>query len=95
MFKYEVECRVNNKLGIHARPSLLIVKRALAETNDKGGIFLKRKDDGRVASASSITEVMVLGASFNVELVVYTNDKRYKEGVDKVAHLISNMQNFE
>lgn len=95
MSQYKKECEVKSKQGIHTRPSILITELVIKETNGQGGIFIKRKDDGLVTDASSITSMMIMGANVGVELVVYTNDKRYKNGVDKVVNLILNMPEFE
>lgn len=94
MFKYEKECKVGNEKGIHGRPSNLIVSLANQMTGG-GGVFIRKKENGNPISASSIMSVMSLGAVKGTELVVFTNDRRFKDAVDKVAELILNMQNFD
>jgi phosphocarrier protein HPr len=66
------EITVENKLGLHARPSALLVK---AATKYRSDFFIEK--DGMKVNAKSIMGVMMLAAEFNSKLVLIA------DGVDE------------
>jgi len=70
------EITVENKLGLHARPSALLVK---AATKYRSEFFIEK--DGMKVNGKSIMGVMMLAAEFNSKLVLIA------DGVDE-AYLL-------
>lgn len=66
------EITVENKLGLHARPSALLVK---AATKYRSDFFIEK--DGMRVNGKSIMGVMMLAAEFNSKLVLIA------DGVDE------------
>jgi len=66
------EITVENKLGLHARPSALLVK---AATKYRSDFFIEK--DGMKVNGKSIMGVMMLAAEFNSKLVLIA------DGVDE------------
>ena len=66
-----------NRLGLHARPSAMLVERASSFESE---IFLER--DGLKINAKSIMGVMMLAAEKGVELTIYA------EGPDEEAAVV-------
>lgn len=66
------EITVDNKLGLHARPSALLVK---AATKYRSDFFIEK--DGMKVNGKSIMGVMMLAAEFNSKLVLIA------DGVDE------------
>ncbi len=94
MALYEVKCKVVNSLGIHARPSSLIVKAAtkhVAINSQK--VFISK--NGVRSDASSLMSVMMLVAEFDQELVVSTDIDSLHKAVDDVVDIIKRMKEFD
>jgi len=70
------EITVENKLGLHARPSALLVK---AATKYRSDFFIEK--DGMKVNGKSIMGVMMLAAEFNSKLILIA------DGVDE-AYLL-------
>ena len=84
--------QVINELGLHARPSSLLVKKA---STFKSEITLEK--DGCVSNAKSIMSVMMLAAAYNsiLEMIVKGPDEKeaakaiedlFKKGFDECYH---------
>jgi phosphocarrier protein len=94
MALYEVKCKVVNSLGIHARPSSLIAKAATKHVAvNSGQVFVSK--GGVKADSSSIMSVMMLGATFGEELIVFTNVDSLHEAVDDVVDIINRMKEYD
>jgi phosphocarrier protein len=92
MATYKKEVTVTNPLGIHARPSSLIVKEA--ERLQIKEVFITRKDKPeQKVNPGSIMGVMMLSAHLNTELVIFTEREDMHEKIDELAKLIGS--NFE
>jgi phosphocarrier protein HPr len=72
-----LEITVENKLGLHARPSALLVK---AATKYRSDFFIQK--DGMRVNGKSIMGVMMLAAEYNCRLTLVA------EGVDE-SYLIN------
>jgi phosphocarrier protein HPr len=70
------EITVDNKLGLHARPSAMLVK---AATKYRSDFFIEK--DGMKVNGKSIMGVMMLAAEYNSHLILIA------DGVDE-AYLI-------
>lgn len=61
----EKKVRVQNKLGLHARPAALLVKTA---NKFKADVFLTR--ESQVVNGKSIMGVMMLAANYGSEIIL-------------------------
>lgn len=86
----EREVEVINTLGIHARPSSLIVQTALKYTST---ITLKNKDV--VADAKSIMGIMILAAGYGSKIIVQAEGDDEQSAVDAIAALFEQKFNEE
>ena len=89
MSVYSKEVVITNPLGIHARPSTLIVKKATELGNH--GVFLEKKNwPGMKADPMSIMPIMMLAASVGETIIVSTkeNSDQARHAVDALAELI-------
>ncbi|MBN1433475.1 HPr family phosphocarrier protein [Candidatus Fermentibacterales bacterium] len=75
---------VPNRLGIHARPAALIVRRASVFRSD---VRLRFGSDE--VNAKSIMGVMTLAAGKDSQLVVIAEGKDEKDAVDAICELVS------
>lgn len=98
----EKKCLVSNPLGIHARPSALIVtlvRKELTKLGFKdfdGKIFIRRDNASCFkCDASSIMDIMMLAAVQGTKLVVFCDNHKFKGVVEALAKLINEMENFE
>jgi len=78
------EITVENKLGLHARPSAILVK---AATKYRSDFFIEK--DGMRVNGKSIMGVMMLAAEFNSKLVLIA------DGVDEAYLLDEIMKLFQ
>jgi phosphocarrier protein len=86
----EKEVEVINELGIHARPSSMIVKTAL---KFKSSIFLVKS--GAEADAKSIMSVMMLAATSGSKVTIRAEGDDEGEAVNAIAELFKNKFNEE
>jgi len=86
----EQEIKVINKLGIHARPSSMIVQTAM---KFKSSINLIK--DGANADAKSIMSVMMLAAGQDSVVTVRVNGADEKEAIAAIAALFAQKFNEE
>lgn len=87
---FEQTITVINKLGIHARPSSLIVQTAM---KFKSGITLIK--DGASADAKSIMSVMMLAAEMGSNVQIKANGPDEKDAVAAIVLLFANKFNEE
>lgn len=78
----EREVEVLNSLGIHARPSSLIVK---AAQNFKSKISVVKS--GASADAKSIMSVMMLAATCGSKVIIRASGVDEEQAVDAIARL--------
>jgi phosphocarrier protein len=76
--------KINNKLGLHARPAALLAQTA-AKFESKVSII----KDGRVVDGDSILGIMMLAAEFGSEITVMVNGKDEKEVIKKIDELFA------
>lgn len=75
--------KVGSSVGLHARPAARLAQ-AVEET---GVEFIIRKGDD-TADASSVLEIMTLGAKNGDEVIIETEDDGAAAQLDKIAALI-------
>lgn len=78
------EITVENKLGLHARPSALLVK---AATKYRSDFFIEK--DGMKVNGKSIMGVMMLAAEFNSKLVLIADGVDETYLLDEVTKLFA------
>lgn len=86
----EKEVKVINRLGVHARPSALLVQTA---TKFKSEVHL-HKGDLRV-NAKSIMGVMMLAAEMGSTITIIAEGEDEKEAVEALIQLFANKFNEE
>jgi phosphocarrier protein len=86
----ELEIKVINTLGVHARPSSKIVQTA---NRYKSKISLCK--DGTAADAKSILHVMMLGANYDSLVTIRASGEDEKEAADAIAALFEQKFNEE
>ncbi|MCJ7645324.1 HPr family phosphocarrier protein [bacterium] len=74
--------RINNKLGLHARPAALLAQTA-AKFESKVSII----KDGQEVNGDSILGIMMLAAEFGSAITVVINGKDEKEAIKKIEEL--------
>ena len=84
MFMIERNFRINNKLGLHARPAALLAQTA-AKCDSKVSII----KDGQEVDGDSILGIMMLAAEFGSEIIVIINGKDEKETIKKIEELFA------
>ncbi|HRY83710.1 MAG TPA: HPr family phosphocarrier protein [Candidatus Cloacimonadota bacterium] len=75
--------KVKNKLGLHARPSALVVK---AATKYRSEFFIEK--DGMKVNGKSIMGVMMLAAEYGSELELSANGVDEQYLLDELCELI-------
>ncbi len=83
MAQQERTLRLVNKLGLHARPAVNLVK---ATEGLKCSVRLKM--EGMDVDGRSIMEVLMLGAPYGSELTVVTDGKHSEECMKRIADMI-------
>lgn len=86
----EQEVEVINELGIHARPSSMIVKTALTF---KSSVTLIKS--GAQADAKSIMSVMMLAATHGSKVIIRASGDDEAEAIGAIAALFKNKFNEE
>lgn len=84
MIMIERNFRINNKLGLHARPAALLAQTA-AKFDSKVSII----KDGQEVDGDSILGIMMLAAEFGSEIIVIVNGKDEKETIKKIEELFA------
>jgi phosphocarrier protein len=73
---------IQNRAGIHARPSAVIVQKC---KDFKSNIYLE-KDNDRI-NAKSIMGIMTLGATYGTEIKIIAEGEDEQEAVDVLVKL--------
>jgi phosphocarrier protein HPr len=73
---------VTNRHGLHARPSLIIVK-----TVQKYDAQVTIHRNGQIVDAASILDLLSLGATQGTELVLSAKGRQAEEVLDALVHL--------
>lgn len=89
---YVKKCTVNIKKGLHARPSALIAVEAVKYSDHEKVFIRKVNDNQEPAKAGSVMDLLVLSASYKIELEVYSNDDSAAATVDNIADFINNLR---
>jgi len=76
--------RINNKLGLHARPAAL-----LAQTAGKFDSKVSVIKDGQEVDGDSILGIMMLAAEHGSEITVIVKGQDEKEAIKKIEELFS------
>jgi phosphocarrier protein len=74
---------IQNKFGLHARPSASFVQTASRFQSD-----IKVEKDGQVADGKSILDLMTLAAPFGTSIVVIANGEDAQDAVSALGALI-------
>ena len=88
--KVERTVKIQNKLGLHARPAAVLVK--LANKFDSNIFIIK---DGVEANAKSIMGVLMLAAECGSEVVIRAEGNDAKEAVKELAALVEYKFGFD
>lgn len=84
---YLREVVVVNILGIHARPSYMIVNKANALMIE--GVFIKKASEpDQKIDPRDIMSLMSMAASQGTEIIVFTENEEMRGAVDALAELI-------
>ncbi|MFO7660873.1 MAG: HPr family phosphocarrier protein [Candidatus Cloacimonadaceae bacterium] len=78
------EITVENKLGLHARPSALLVR---AATKYRSDFYIEK--DGMKVNGKSIMGVMMLAAEFNSKLILIADGVDETYLLDEITKLFS------
>jgi len=76
--------RINNKLGLHARPAAL-----LAQTAGKFDAKVSVIKDGQEVDGDSILGIMMLAAEYGSEITVIVKGQDEKEAIKRIEELFS------
>ena len=76
---------ISNRLGLHARASASLVRRAIQFTSQ---IELLREDNGQTADGKSILSVLLLAASQGTNIVVKATGSDEQRAADALAELV-------
>ena len=74
---------IQNKFGLHARPSASFVQTASRFHSD-----IKVEKDGQVADGKSILDLMTLAAPFGTSIIVRANGEDAQDAVTALGTLI-------
>ena len=81
----ERRVKVGSKVGLHARPAALLAKAAAAQSV----AITIRKDDGPPVAASSVLNLMTLGAMHGDEVVLAAEGAGADTALDEIAAMIT------
>jgi len=76
--------RINNKLGLHARPAALLAQSA-GKFESKVSVI----KDGQEVDGDSILGIMMLAAEYGSEITVIVKGQDEKEAMKKIEELFS------
>jgi phosphotransferase system HPr (HPr) family protein len=76
---------ISNRLGLHARASASLVRRAGQFASD---IEIQREDTGQSADGKSILSVLLLAASTGTHLLIRATGADEQRAVDALAELV-------
>ena len=86
----EKELIIKNKLGMHARPSSILVQ---AASKFESAITIKKED--KEINAKSILDIMMLAAEFGTKIKLIVNGSDEKEALEEITNLFENKFNEE
>ena len=86
----EKELIIKNKLGMHARPSSVLVQ---AASKFKSEIIIEKEN--RKINAKSILDIMMLAAEFGTKIKLIINGNDEKEALEEISTLFENKFNEE
>jgi phosphocarrier protein len=75
---------VGSKVGLHARPAAVVAKAAATA----GVAITIRKEGGQPVAASSVLNLMTLGAMHGDEVVLAAEGDGADDALDKIAELV-------
>jgi phosphocarrier protein HPr len=78
---------VANRLGLHARPAMLLVERA---TQWKSDIKICRPDQDLTVDGKSIMQLMMLAATKGTELTITADGEDADEAAKSLAEFVAN-----
>ncbi|HID98056.1 MAG TPA: HPr family phosphocarrier protein [Thermodesulfobacteriaceae bacterium] len=82
--KFEVEVKIRNRLGLHARPASRFAQLASEFESD---VWLVR--DGYVVDGKSILEVLTLACPKGTELIIRTDGKDAEQALEALRRLVT------
>jgi phosphocarrier protein HPr len=91
LFLVSKTVKIENRLGLHARPSAKVVQVA---TKFKSEIYLE-KDAGNPVNGKSIMGVLTLAAAMGTEILVSANGEDEEEALRAVCEVLSSTFDFE
>jgi phosphotransferase system HPr (HPr) family protein len=77
--------KVSNRLGLHARPAMLLAETAQRFTAD---ITVRRTDQDEAVDAKSIMKIMMLAATSGTELEITATGDGAEEAVRDLVQLV-------
>ncbi len=92
---YDKRCKVVNEKGLHARPSRLISEEAKKIGVPSRTVFMKCPSSGSEADVLMPLEILMLAATFNEDIIVYTENAKYKKAVDVIVNVIQTMVKYD
>ena len=81
----ERKVKISNRLGLHARASATLVRRATQFTSN---IELVREDTGQAADGKSILSVLLLAASRGTDIIVRVTGSDELRAADAIVELV-------
>ena len=77
--------KISNKLGLHARPAVMLVKTTGAFSSD-----IKIQKDDIEVDGKSIMGILMLAAGFGTELTISCDGSDEEEALSKVVEIFEN-----
>ena len=77
--------KISNRLGMHARPAMILAETAQAFDSD---ITLRRTDQDDAVDAKSIMQLMMLAATEGTELEIKADGHDAEQAVKRLIELI-------
>jgi phosphotransferase system HPr (HPr) family protein len=77
--------KVQNRLGLHARPAMLLAETAQRFAAD---ITVRRTDQDEAVDAKSIMKIMMLAATVGTELEITATGEGAEEAVRELVQLV-------
>jgi len=79
------QVKISNRLGMHARPAMILAETAQAFDSD---ITLRRTDQDDAVDAKSIMQLMMLAATEGTELEIKADGHDAEQAVKRLIELI-------
>ena len=81
---------ISNRLGLHARPAMMLAETAMTHESD---ISIQRLDQDNPVDAKSIMQLMMLAAVCGTKLKIEANGSDAEASVQSIKELIENSFN--